>query len=747
MELVKILLRLGSKWQSAVRLPIWNGGVNLVLTVFLHFRIRTLHSLHRSGGAGQLLGTDAMGAEFHHFDMNMVGSLDIGGCDLQYLRNGAAWRYETLLDKEPETIEWIDSFEPGDTMWDIGANIGIYSIYAGLNGIRTFAFEPHFANYHELCAHVGLNGLQDLVSPLCLAFSDAKSVGVINLASIDVGTSMSSFGESVDFRGVPYRPAFRQGMIGYDIDSFVRDFGMAVPNHLKIDVDGIELAIVAGAQQTLADPALRTVSIELIETDLAQVEAVTAIMKAAGLQLVHKKHNLAFATPQTRDVLNYLYAKPGYGGGARDQADVRLIVDQIVDRIATAAVDPMPTDNIYLQDVLPGEVYHELLKRLPADDVLDPIRHPDAVAPDGRVTRRLLDLTEASLARFDPRDRVFWGTIMDAFTDPALTAAVIAKFRKTLEQRFGDALPRLVAVPVLYRDYPGYRIGIHPDTASKIATLQFYLPADESQSHLGTSFHQRSATGFERLKTNAFLPNSAYAFVRTNESWHSVDMLADDEAVRNTIALTFYIEGEEYRSAAVPVAPDKSEATSEELELSRALTMLASTFTCAEDVSTLVRDGGVGIELGAAGMFSERVLEISKLGYLYSVNPWTGDHGDGIDQYKEAIARLNPYRDRNAIMRMRSDEALTLFGEHSLDLIYLNGGAHPVVDTRRTLAGWYPKLRSGGIIAGNQYDSRWPQIVKAVNAFATRQQLELHVVHVPPEAGNMHSPTWFALKP
>lgn len=689
-----------------------------------------------------------MGAEFHRFDTSAVGSLDIGGRNLQYLRTGAAWRYETLLAKEPETIEWIDSFEPGDTMWDIGANIGIYSIYAGLNGIRTFAFEPHFANYHQLCAHVGLNGLQDLVSPLCLAFSDAKSVGVINLASIDVGTSMSSFGESVDFRGKPYRPVFRQGMIGYDIDSFVRDFGMEVPNHLKIDVDGIELAIAAGARQTLANPALRTVSIELIETDVAQVDAVTAIMEAAGLQLVHKKHNLAFATPQTRDVLNYLYAKPGYGGGAHDRADVRAIADQIVDRISTAPVDPMPSDNIYLQDVLPVNVYQELLKRLPADDVLDPIRHPDAVAPDGRVTRRLLDLTEASLARFDPRDRAFWGMIMDAFTHPSLTAAVIAKFRDTLEQRFGDAFPRLVAVPVLYRDYPGYRIGIHPDTASKIATLQFYLPADESQSHLGTSFHRRTAIGFERLKTNAFLPNSAYAFVRTSESWHSVDTLAEDEAVRNSIALTFYIEGEEYRSAPAPVAAGKAEALSEEQELSRALGILASTFTRAEDVSTLAREGGVGIELGAAtGVFSERVLETSKLGYLYSVDPWGGDHGNGIDQYKDAIARLNPYRDRNTIMRMQFNEALSLFGEHSLDLIYLNSGTLPVVDTPKIFTEWYSKLRSGGIIAGNQYDARWPQIVKAVNAFTAGQRLELHTVHVPVEASNMHSPTWFVLKP
>jgi FkbM family methyltransferase len=689
-----------------------------------------------------------MGAEFHNFDTGAVGLVQTGQGPIHYLRTGAGWRYETLLDKEPETIEWIDGFEPGDTLWDIGANIGIYSIYAGKKGVRTFAFEPHFANYHQLCTHVGLNDLQDVVLPLCMAFSDTKSVGVINLASIDVGTSMSSFGDSVDFRGNPYVPAFRQGMIGCDIDSFVRDFGMDVPNHLKIDVDGIELAIVAGARQTLADPALRSVSIELIETDLAQVAAVTEMMQAAGFTLIHKKQNPAFATPQTRDVLNYLFRKPGAGGGARDTEEVAAIVDRIVRHIGAAPVDHAPSDNVFMESILPADLYAELLERLPADDVLDAIEHPDAVAPDGRKTRRLLDLTETSLTRIKPKDRAFWRMMMEVLTAPAIAAAVVEKFRTTLQARFGDTLPELIAVPLLYRDYPGYRIGIHPDAESKIATLQFYLPRDESQSHLGTSFHRRVEGGFERLKTNAFLPNSAYAFVRTDESWHSVDTLADDEQARNTIALTFYIKGEEYSSQPVGSMMEAENKLSEQEELSQALRRLAASFTKREDVSRLAREGGVGIELGvAAGDFSERVLNTSKLGYLYSVDMWAGDRGHGVDQYKTAIGRLHPYRDRNAILRMRFDEALGLFGDHSLDFIYVDGYAHDGEEGGRTFHEWYPKLRSGGIIAGDDYHADWPLVVQAVDAFVAHHGLELHVIQCSEEAWNSRYPTWFALKP
>src|SRR6516225_6500482 len=44
----------------------------------------------------------------------------------------ALWRARTLLAKEPETIEWIDSFRAGDVFWDVGANVGLYSLYAAV---------------------------------------------------------------------------------------------------------------------------------------------------------------------------------------------------------------------------------------------------------------------------------------------------------------------------------------------------------------------------------------------------------------------------------------------------------------------------------------------------------------------------------------------------------------------------------------------------------------------------------------
>jgi FkbM family methyltransferase len=697
-----------------------------------------------------------MNAPVNPLDLLAYKTIEANGHTIQYAERGAGWRYATLLEKEPETIEWIDTFEPGDTLWDIGANVGIYSIYAGIKGIRTLGFEPHFANYQQFCITIAINGLQDVVTPLCLAFSESKSISQMHLASLDIGTSMSNFGEALDFRGNQFQPAFRQGMIGYDIDSFIADFGVEIPTHLKIDVDGIELAIVRGAKKMLAHDKLQSVSVELIESDFQQVAAVTQILEGAGLQFVHKRQNSAFATPETRDVLNYLFHRdPAKLKRLHDQAQhhegpftTDQVIERLVQHIAAAPVDPVPSDNIFMEDVLPPSVYCELLERLPQDAAFDPIDHPDAVAPDGRCTRFLLDLTPDSLPRIAVEHQPFWAAMTEILTAPAIAHAVVAKFESTLRQRFGDAIPELVAVPILYRDHPGYQIGIHPDAASKVATLQLYLPADNSQLHLGTVFHHREGNVFTRLKTNKFLPNTAYAFVRTEESWHSVDELAPSEKVRNSLALTFYVKGQEYRSASKPDASQSASVPYYDDILSQALQKLAKSFTRRENVASLFRHGGVGVELGvAAGDFSERILKHEQVGYLYSIDMWAGDRGHGIDQYREAITRLSPYRDRNAILRMRFDEALPLFDDESLDFIYVDGYAHDGELNGQTFRDWFPKLRQGGIISGDDYSPEWPLVFAAVNEFVGANGLELHVIDCHEAAWNSRFPTWFAMKP
>ena len=77
------------------------------------------------------------------------------------------WQAEHLFTKEPETIAWIEQMPPGSVLWDIGANVGTYAIYAAQRGMHVVAFEPSAANYYVLNRNIHLNKLSTQVSAYC----------------------------------------------------------------------------------------------------------------------------------------------------------------------------------------------------------------------------------------------------------------------------------------------------------------------------------------------------------------------------------------------------------------------------------------------------------------------------------------------------------------------------------------------------------------------------------------------------
>ena len=77
------------------------------------------------------------------------------------------WRINSLFKKEPETIEWIDNFDQSKKIifWDIGANIGIYSVYAAtkFNNIEVVSFEPSTSNLRILSRNISINNLENKI--------------------------------------------------------------------------------------------------------------------------------------------------------------------------------------------------------------------------------------------------------------------------------------------------------------------------------------------------------------------------------------------------------------------------------------------------------------------------------------------------------------------------------------------------------------------------------------------------------
>jgi FkbM family methyltransferase len=219
-----------------------------------------------------------------------------------------SWRVATFLTKEPETLEWIDTFQPGDVLFDVGANIGLYSIYAASRSVRVLAFEPESQNYALIHQNIFLNHLADKVTCLAVALADREGVDAIYVSRFRAGESMHNFGAALDWQQRPFTPSFQQGSIAFSLDGFLTFQPEPFPTHIKVDVDGIEAKVIRGAARTLRDERLRSL---LVEFDGASADdrAAIADIERAGLKLLHKKRSPTFNAARFPELYNYVFVR------------------------------------------------------------------------------------------------------------------------------------------------------------------------------------------------------------------------------------------------------------------------------------------------------------------------------------------------------------------------------------------------------------------------------------------------------
>lgn len=159
------------------------------------------------------------------------------------------WPYSRSdMQKEPATYDWLESLERDAVFWDIGANVGVYSLYAAARGMTVCAFEPEASNFHVLTRNISLNG--DRVTALNVGISEGTGLARLTVGSASIGGAQHQVGKNGS-----------RAVLTFACRDLVSSLGLPEPNHVKIDVDGHELSVVRGMD--LASPSLRSVQIEL----------------------------------------------------------------------------------------------------------------------------------------------------------------------------------------------------------------------------------------------------------------------------------------------------------------------------------------------------------------------------------------------------------------------------------------------------------------------------------------------------
>jgi FkbM family methyltransferase len=224
-------------------------------------------------------------------------------------------RIDSYIDDEPFTVKWIESFTPRSIFFDVGSNIGGFSLITHFieSDIKTFSFEPNFKNFYTQVEAIRKNNIKNIY-PFNLAINDRDKFNNFIYDSVEIG-SKGNFGDELKNQllnseyGNPFKEGhsivFETGILGVSLDSLVYRYNLPVPNYIKIDVDGNDFLVLKGAKKLLNENSLKEIFIE-VDDKIYDGNEVETFMSMYNFKLVK---NIQVDTRKERESMRMLLYK------------------------------------------------------------------------------------------------------------------------------------------------------------------------------------------------------------------------------------------------------------------------------------------------------------------------------------------------------------------------------------------------------------------------------------------------------
>jgi len=213
------------------------------------------------------------------------------------------WRAKAFLTEEPMTISWINSFTKDDIFFDIGANVGNYSIYASKKGIRSFACEPEILNLSLLYENIFLNNIESLCTPVPFAIHDKTLVEKFYLKDISKGDALHSIGQKSYLLENPESSTKTIDTFTITLDELINSYKLPYPTKLKIDVDHNELNVINGAKKALE--YIQEICVEL-DLNFDKHQEAKEILELSGFEVMKKENG---PINYNKNIANYIFRK------------------------------------------------------------------------------------------------------------------------------------------------------------------------------------------------------------------------------------------------------------------------------------------------------------------------------------------------------------------------------------------------------------------------------------------------------
>ncbi len=235
---------------------------------------------------------------------------------------------------------------------------------------------------------------------------------------------------------------------------------------------------------------------------------------------------------------------------------------QLIYKVANTPIQMFPFPHVLVHDVFPQDFYRTLREHLPPGSAYKPLKALGRVYGNYPETRVVLPLTPDEVAALPEPYRSFWHETAGWLLGGPLGQIVLQKFSSLLARRFKD--PEAVEYEneaLVVQDRTTYALGPHTDLPAKVFSFLFYLPADASKPHLGTSMYvpkdpsficpggpHHAFEKFERMLTMPYVPNTLFGFMKTPNAFHGVEPITEPEVERALLLFDIKVKD-------VPAAP------------------------------------------------------------------------------------------------------------------------------------------------------------------------------------------------
>ena len=207
----------------------------------------------------------------------------------------SSFRAKSFFTKEPDTLKWLDNYGSRNRiLYDIGANVGSYSIYFSKKfNATSYVFEPSFLNLNLIQNNLILNNLEKKVKIIPNAVYSKKGISTLFQLRRVAGDAVTTFRDNKVFQSMlkssnkKNSPSTNQ-ILGLSIDELVAHKIIEKPNLIKIDVDGNEIEVLKGSEKTLRSKRKITI---LVEIGKSNYSLVSNFLKKRMFKIVSSERN------------------------------------------------------------------------------------------------------------------------------------------------------------------------------------------------------------------------------------------------------------------------------------------------------------------------------------------------------------------------------------------------------------------------------------------------------------------------